>query len=198
MRALHLRIFAAGLCLLFATGCASTVTTESLKQTFDLGVAAYDAGRYEEAYKIWSSIQDQDLAAMRNLGLMLRKGQGVAKNPLAAEQMLYRAADAGLPNAQADLGEMLLNGEAAPPNPKAALPWLASAAAADHPIAEFELAGLYEKGLAVPKNLAAARELYAAAARQGMKEAQARLEALPPDPTATTAPQKLGPGKAAN
>ena len=65
---------------------------------------------------------------MRNEGLMLRKGQGTEKDPGAAQDMLLRAAEAGLPTAQYDLAEMLLNGEAGEPDPKAALPWLTQAA----------------------------------------------------------------------
>lgn len=198
----HSRIFAAGFCLLFATGCASSVTTDSLKTTFDSGVAAYDAGDYARAYKIWTRIDDLDLAAMRNVALMLRKGQGVAKDPKAAEAMYQRAAEAGLPTAQADLGEMLLNGEAGPPNPAAAVPWLAMAAAANHPIAQYELAGLYEKGEVVPHDLNVARRLYKASASHGMKEAQARLDALgpetPPQPLPQALPEAAPPPKTLN
>jgi TPR repeat protein len=189
MRMPLFRNFTICLCLLFATGCASDVTTGSLKETFDSGVAAYDAGHFEEAYKIWTSIDDEDLAAMRNVAMMLRQGKGVAKDPKAAELMFYRAAEGGLPTAQADLGEMLLNGEAGPPDARAALPWLMVAAAANHPIAEYELGGLYEKGEVVPRDLGVARQLYASAARLGMKEAQARLDALGPDPASKPVPK---------
>ena len=175
-----LPVFAAILLLL--SGCASAETGESLKATFDAGVAAYDAGDYSTAFKTWSSIDDEDLAAMRNVALMLRKGQGVEKDPRAAEDMYQRAADAGLPTAQADLADMLLKGEAGPPDPQRALPLLQAAAAADHPIAEFELAQMYEKGELVPKNLSVARNLYAAAAAHGMEEAKTRLDALGPEP----------------
>src|ERR1700749_4043879 len=47
----------------------------------DSGVAAYDAGNYQQAFKIWWDLRYEDLAAMRNLAMMLRKGQGVAKDP---------------------------------------------------------------------------------------------------------------------
>ena len=47
--------------------------------------------------------------------------------------MYQRAAEAGLPTAQADLADMLLKGEAGPPDPKRALPLLEAAAAANHP-----------------------------------------------------------------
>ena len=160
-------------------GAASARTSEQIATIFDTGVAAYDAGHFDQAFKLWKSIGDEDIAAMRNLGILLRKGLGVKKDPAGAEKMFERAADAGLATAEADLADMLLKGEAGPPNPKRALPLLKSAAAADHPIAQFELAQMYETGGLVPQNIDLARRLYAAAARHGMTEAANRLAALP-------------------
>ena len=181
MRSLFFRLLVVGGCVAFAGGC-STWTTEEIRTTFDSGVAAYDAGNYEEAYKIFDSLDDIDPAAMRNAGLMLRKGQGVSKDPKAALRILTRAANDGLATAAADVGEMLLNGEAGPANPKAALPWLEGAAEAGHPIAEYELGTLYEAGSVVPKDLGKARTLYADAAARGVPGAAERLAALPPNP----------------
>ncbi len=87
-----------GLVLLLA-GCATAENGKELAATFDKGVAAYDAGRYEEAFRIWSSIRDQDVAAMRNVAMMLRQGEGVAKDPKQAEAIYLDAAEAGLPTA---------------------------------------------------------------------------------------------------
>jgi hypothetical protein len=58
-----------------------------IAKIFDSGVAAYDAGNYPQAFKIWWGLQYEDLAAMRNLAMMLRKGQGVAKDPKKAEEI---------------------------------------------------------------------------------------------------------------
>src|SRR5579872_7428000 len=163
-----------------AVNCAAARTPAEVAAVFDAGVAAYDAGHYDQAYKIWSGIQNEDLAAMRNMAMMLRRGQGVTKNPQKARQIYERAAKAGLVNAQADLADMLLHGEAGPPDPKRALPYLEAAAAANHPIAQYELAQFYETGELVTKNLTIARNLYVGAASHGMKAAQDRLAALPP------------------
>lgn len=165
---------------LATTGCASDTTGSSLKNDFDAGVAAYDAGDYAKAYKIWSAIDDDDIAAMRNVAMMRRQGLGTAKDPKGAEDMYLRAAEAGLPTAQADLADMLIRGEAGEPDFKRALPLLEAAASANHPLAQYELAQFYEVGQQVPRNMAVARELYAAAASHGMKEAQARLDQLGP------------------
>jgi TPR repeat protein len=172
---------AAALCLVLAAGgCASARSGPELAAIFDTGVAAYDAGDYPRAFKIWSSIQDEDLAAMRNVAMMLRKGTGVPKDPRKAEDVYEVAAQAGLPTAQADLADMLLKGEAGPPDPKRALPLLEAAAAANHPLAQYELAQLFETGQdgLVPRDLTVARRLYGAAAAHGVKDAGVRLEAL--------------------
>ena len=178
-------------CAFVLAGCVTVQSSEDLKTTFDSGVTAYDAGDYPKAYKIWSGIEDQDLAAMRNVAMMLRNGTGVAKNPRRAEELYGTAAEAGLPTAQADLADMLLKGEAGPPDPASALPLLEAAAAADHPVAEYELAQMFEAGGLVPKDVPTARKLYAAAAGHGMKEAQNRLDAMGPPPPGETAG---GPG----
>ena len=101
-----------------------------------------------------------------------------------------RAAEAGLPTAQADLADMLLKGEAGPPDLESALPLLQAAAAANHPVAQFQLGQFYETGAPplVKQDLEMARKLYTAAASHGMKEAQARLTVVGAPTAAPTAP----------
>ena len=148
--------------------------------TFDKGVKAYDAGRYEDAFEIFSDLAHKDdLAAMRNVALMLRRGQGVEKDPDEAIDWYERAAEAGLVTAQADLGVMLLDGEAGKPDPKAAMQWLTRAARAGHPTAQFRLGELYEKGTSfMAPDVEAAKKLYGAAAAHRQRGAAARLAAL--------------------
>ena len=170
-----------------------------IAKVFDSGVAAYDAGNYEQAFKIWWDLRFEDIAAMRNLAMMLRKGQGTAKDPRQAEEIYQRAAEAGLPTAQADLADMLLKGEAGPPDLERALPLLQAAAAANHPVAQFQLGELYETGAPplVPKNLEVARQLYAAAATHGMKQAADRAAFLgPPAGAAAQAAHPAAPDSA--
>jgi TPR repeat protein len=170
---------------------AEARSSQEIAADFALGVTAYDAGDYEKAFKIWWELRFEDLAAMRNLGMMLRKGIGTAKDPKRAEEIYLRAADVGMPTAQADLADMYIKGEMGPPDLGAALPLLARAAAANHPGAQFQLGEFYETGAPplVLKNLEKARELYAAAARSGMPEAVARSQflGLPTAPAAAPA-----------
>lgn len=166
--------------MLAASPALAARSGPEIKAQFDAGLAAYDAGDYQKAFQLWSDLQFEDLAAMRNVAFMLRKGLGTAKDPQKAEEIYRRAAEAGLPTAQADLADMLLKGEAGPPNLEAALPLLQAAAAANHPIAQYELGELYETGAPplVEKNWEVARQLYAAAASHGMTAAADRLRVV--------------------
>ena len=188
-------LLAAVFCVLFAMAApAFARSAEEIAAAFNSGVTAYDTGDYEKAFKIWWDLRYEDLAAMRNLGMMLRKGQGTAKDPQKAEEVYLRAAEAGLPTAQADLADMYLKGELGAPDLVRALPLLEAAAAANHPVAQYQLGQFYETGAPplVPQNLEVARQLYAAAASHGMPEAQARSAYLGP-PAAKSAAGEAAP-----
>jgi len=149
-----------------------------LSAEFDRGLKAYDARQYPAAFQIWWQIKDQDLAAMRNVALMLRKGLGIPKDPHKAEGILRTAAATGMSNAQVDLAEMYLNGETGTPSPKRALPLLKRAADAGHPLGQYLLGQMYEDGNGVPKDINRAAELYISSARAGLQEAKERLASL--------------------
>ena len=168
---------------------AQARSSAEIAAVFSSGVAAYDAGDYQKAFNIWWDLRYEDLAAMRNLGMMLRKGLGTQKDPGKAEEIYLRAAEVGMPTAQADLADMYLKGELGPPDITRALPLLVKAAAANHPGAQYQLGEFYETGAPplVPKDLEIARQLYAAAARSGLPEAVARSQFLGP-PAAPVAP----------
>lgn len=189
-----LPVLTAGLVLALTSQAWAARTGKEIAAVFDSGVTAYDAGNYEQAFKIWWDLQFEDVAAMRNVAMMLRKGQGVQRDPRQAEVIFERAARAGLATAQFDLADMLLKGEAGDPDPRAALPFLQSAAKANHPVAQFQLGQFYETGAngLVPVNLEFARQLYAAAAERGVKDAIDRLAVIgppsPPPPTAGPVP----------
>jgi TPR repeat protein len=149
------------------------------QQMFGWGTTYYDRRDYVHAYQVfyWLAEQD-DVAAMRNVALMKRRGQGTPRDPKGALEYLKEAADAGLPTAQADLAEMYLFGEAGVPDPQSALPWLEAAAKVHHPIAAFRLAEIYERGAIVRRDVAKAESLYAEAASRGIPQAATRLALL--------------------
>lgn len=171
-----------------ATGPAMALSGPELAAEFDRGLKAYDAGQYTSAFQIWWGIRDQDLAAMRNVALMLRKGEGVAKDPRKAEAVLETAVSAHMPNAEVDLAEMYLNGETGAPDPRRAAPLLQEASDAGHPLGQYLLAQMYEAGNGVPKDMGKATELYIAAARGGLHEAKEKLASLGAVPASASAP----------
>src|SRR5258708_37232437 len=181
-------LFIAAFCACLAmAGRVEARTSADIAAQFSTGVAAYDAGDYEKAFKIRWDLRYEDLAAMRNLGMMLRKGQGTPKDPEKAEEIYLRAAEVGMPTAQADLADMYLKGELGPPDLARALPLLVRAAAANHPGAQYQLGEFYETGAPplVPQDLEIARQLYADAARSGLPQAPARAPFLRPPPRPT-------------
>jgi len=185
-RAMRALALIAGLCACLCVSLAAAQDgglVPGNQAKFDQGAAAFDAGDYATAFKVFSKLAKHgDLAAMRNVALMQRKGLGTDKDPKAAQELYLYVAHAGLPTAQYDLAEMLLNGEAGDPDPKGALRWLLLAAGANHPLAQYELGKMYEAGTVVPRDLAKARSLYEAAAARGVWDATVRLAALKGEP----------------
>lgn len=148
---------------------------------FQEGVAAYDKGDFTTAFKIWLPLaQQSDLAAMRNVALMLRKGEGTARDPKRALWFYEEAGSKGFALAQVNAAFMHLEGDGVPKNLEAAAFWFHSAALAGSPIAQYNLAVMYEGGTGVKKDVARALGWYALAARAGSKPAIDRLAVLVP------------------
>jgi len=194
MRAALRVFFLSALCICVSFASARAEDPENpTKEEFDKGVALYDAWKFEEAYKIFESIDDENIAAMHNVALMRRKGEGTKKDPEGAEEMFEQAAMAGDPFSQAILGEMLLNGEAGPPNPKAAAGWLMLASYQHHPTDEYELGQLFATGNGVPKDVEMARQLLKDAAARGVPGAKEQLASLPPPAPKAASPEPQKP-----
>lgn len=172
------------------SGCVTNIVAEKASR-FDQGVAAYDAGDFAAAYRIWSELaEEDDLAAMRNAAQLLRQGKGVEKNPKEAFELYMEAAEKGLVTAMANVGDMYLAGEGTEKNPQAAAAWYARAATAGLSLAQMKLAEMYEQGNGVERDPARARSLIERAARNGYAPAQAKLARMAPveAPTPTGAP----------
>ena len=162
---------------------------------FQAGVSAYDRGDYETAYQTWLPMaRGGDLAAMRNVGHLLRLGLGTEKDLPRALFFYRRAATRGLAGAQANLGLMHLNGEGTAPNPKEAARWFYAAARRGHVLSTYELGRLLEEGKGVEQSLEVAYDLYARAAAEGHQPAierlrflDAKLDVAPPEAAGLTA-----------
>lgn len=187
------RVFILLLLAFVVSACATNIVAEKASR-FDQAVAAYDAGDYAAAYRIWSELAaEDDLAAMRNAAQLLRQGKGVEKNPKEAFELYMEAAEKGLVTAMANVGDMYLAGEGVEKNPQAAAAWYARAATAGLSLAQMKLAEMYEQGNGVERDPARARALIERAARNGYAPAQAKLAALtsPAAPTPTGEPPTL-------
>jgi TPR repeat protein len=176
-------------------------TRGELRARFDEGVASYDRGDYARAYEIWLPLaQRDDLAAMRNVALLLRKGRGVERDPERARYFYERAAHGGLVSAQVNTAFMHLAGDGVPQDYKTASFWFHAAAIAGVPAARYNLGVMYEKGLGVENDPARALAWYALAAQVGHEQALQRLMQLvpslpgPPPPSgADAAPSVTAP-----
>lgn len=159
-------------------------------ERFQEGVAAYEMNDYERAFQIWLPLaQGGDLAAMRNVGLLLRKGQGTARNPARALWFYEEAGSKGFALAQLNAAFMHLDGDGVPKNLEAAAFWFHAAALAGSPIAQYNLAVMYESGKGVDKDLPRALAWYALASRSGNERALDRLAALVPSLAGPKAPK---------
>ena len=130
-------------------------------EVFDDGLKAYDAHHYTRAYDLWLSIAKQgDLAAMRNLAHLLRRGMGVQANAEEAAKWYSIAAKRGLTSAQVNLAELFYEGDGVPQSYKLAAQWYARAARAGHAHAQYRLATMIEDGHTSPGNVELAKKLY--------------------------------------
>jgi len=163
---------------LVVSACATNVVAEKASR-FDQGIAAYDAGDYAGAYRIWAQLaREDDLGAMRNAAQLLRQGKGVEKDTTKAFRLYVEAAEKGLVTAMANVAEMYLTGEGTEKNPQAAAAWYARAATAGLSIAQMKLSEMYERGVGVEHDPVRARALLERAARNGYAPAQAKLKAM--------------------
>jgi len=148
---------------------------------FDEGVAAYDAGDYATAFEIWLPLaQRDDLAAMRNVALLLRQGKGIERDPERALYFYERSGRAGLVASQVNSAFMYLDGDGIPQDYKKASFWFHAAALAGVPVARYNLGVMYERGLGVEEDPARALAWYTLAARAGHAGALNRLAILVP------------------
>ena len=114
-------IAAVFLCLLLATPASWA--------GFDEGVAAYRQGDYAAALREFRTPAEQgDADAQFNLGLMYRKGQGVAQDYALAMKWYRKAAEQGYASAQINLGFMYDKGQGVPQNYIEAHKWFNLAA----------------------------------------------------------------------
>ncbi len=91
---------------------------------FDAGVAAYDSGDYETAFREFKTLAEQGNAhAQFNLGYMYHKGEGVPQDDAEAVKWFRMSADQGYAKAQNALASMYREGRGVPQDYREAVKW---------------------------------------------------------------------------
>jgi TPR repeat protein len=166
------------------------LTRETNPEQFAAGVEAYDAGDYARAYELWLPLaKGRDLAAMRNVAHLLRKGLGVTRDPQRALQFYEQAGEAGLGNAQLNAAFMYLGEEGVFRDEEAAADWFEKAAHQGSATAQYNLGVMLERGMGRVKDQKQAIAYYRLAAKDGHDMAINRLAGLENDPENATPPE---------
>jgi TPR repeat protein/serine/threonine protein kinase len=140
------------------------------------GIAAFEAGHYEEALPLLTDAGNLgDAAAQATLGRLYLFGRGVPPDYNAAKDWFTRAADQDNPRGYSGLGILLANGWAGPKDLPGAIELFQKAADRDDPAGEANLAMAYFNGDGVGKDPARAIALIRKAADQGYAPAQRTL-----------------------
>jgi TPR repeat protein len=140
------------------------------------GQAVADPVRAADLYRR-AAEKGNALAGLR-YGLALSEGNGVKRDPVAAQRWLIQAQESGIPEAALAMGDMAARTPATrdkATNEKivqSALSWYQGAANAGVPSAQFKLANAYFAGVGVPRDPAQALLWYNRAAQQGLPQAQ--------------------------
>ena len=159
--------------LLLALGAACpAVSAESAAQLLARGDSAGAAAVFE------ADARKGQAVAQNNLGVLLLRGQGVAKDPVAARGWFEKAAAQGLRGAMYNLGMIFLRGYGTEIDRVIAAGWLEKAARLGDPEAQFYLGMLHYRGTAGGGNPAVAGHWFELAAAQGVKEAKFNLALL--------------------
>jgi hypothetical protein len=94
------------------------------------GLAAYQAGDYQKAFRLWKSLAEQgDAGVQFNLGVMYARGEGVPEDDAKAVHWYRKAAEQGSAKAHISLGLMYYKGEGVPEDFVRAYAWTSIAAA---------------------------------------------------------------------
>lgn len=114
----------------------------ALMSRFEMGVGAFEAKQYREAYGYFvEAAATRDANAMVNLGVMAMQGKGCDRNIDAAKQWFAKAAEAGSMHAMMSLGQIHEKGLDGTPDEPSAVKYYKQAAEIGHVDAQLK-AGL--------------------------------------------------------
>src|SRR3989304_1248278 len=160
--------------LVLAGGATSTTPTSPVQApaptsapapvgpNYEAGSAAYDAGDYDKARRIWQPLAEKgDVRAQRGMGKMYEKGRGVDRDFATALKWYRPAAEKGDAESQYRLSVGYGYGLGVKKDEAKAMEWLRKAAENGQKRAQKSLAKAYEDGLfGLPRNPAQAKYWY--------------------------------------
>ena len=115
---------------------------------YEAGSAAYDAGDYDKARRIWQPLAEKgDVRAQRGMGKLYEKGRGVERDFATALKWYRPAAEKGDAESQYRLSVGYGYGLGVKKNEAKAMEWLRKAAENGQKRAQRSLAKGYEDGL---------------------------------------------------
>lgn len=143
----------------------------------NLSFRYYTAGNFEEAFAWCQRAAYSNLAwAQYNLGLMYRKGEGIAPSNTEAAYWYRLAATQNYPEAQQKLADLYYLGAGVPLNYAQAAQWYRRAAEQGNAEAQFQLAHLYATGQGIEHDYTQSRHWIRQAAQQGHEQAMRELK----------------------
>ncbi len=161
-----------GLWVVAAAALAAATAGAATAQNARDGITAWEAGRHEEAVRIWRPLAEAgDADAQCNLAQAYRLGRGVPQSAASSEQYYERAARQGHPQAAANLGLILFQNN----RRREAMPWIERAAEAGDARAQYVLGTALFNGDVVARDWPRAYALMSRAAAGGLPQAQSQL-----------------------
>ena len=143
------------------------------------GVAALEAGRYEDALRMLRPLAEAgNIEAQLNLGALYDIGGGVPKDRAQAAAWYRRAAEGGHAQAAVNLAVMYEAGSGVPQSLAESARWFRKSAELGHVRAQYYYALMCEEGNGIPQDYPEAAKWYRAAADQGELRAQFGLAVL--------------------
>lgn len=143
----------------------------------NLSFRCYQAGDFSEAFAWCQRAAHGQLAwAQYHVGLMYRKGEGVAQDDREAARWYQMAADQNFPEAEQKLADLYCLGRGVPLNYERAATLYEKAAHRGNAEAQFQLAHLYATGQGVGHDYVVSRHWMRQAAMQGHEAAMRELK----------------------
>lgn len=173
------RCLAGALLALFSLAAAgdNLIHAQDKAALYKKGIAAFEAGDFEQAYVIWKPLAENGYAvAQYSLGKLYDRGGGpIEKNAFMAALWYRQAAAQGVAAARNNLAIMYAQGRGVPANSARAVELWHQAAQQDHPMAQFNLGLSYFNGDGVAADPEAAVQWFERAADAGVVGAQYAL-----------------------